>query len=181
MVIPGLGTFTYIHKKTEVGNKGVKSTRTPVFVVADAFCQANDVKKDAFANLTSMIYKKTGERGECRGESVRGERGKQNKKSSDELTFIFLFFYSCLHFTASVPTLTLNHSLIASQSETNRYLPQEEKIRKKEGRKEKEEVDHQARPFTYVLYLLIFFSFSFKGCCHGLSQRGRKEPRRSSP
>lgn len=75
VTIQGLGTFTYIHKKQELGNKGVRVTRTPVFVVADAFCQTNDVRKDTFSNLTT-----------------------------------------------SVPAISLNNSLIASQSETSRDI-----------------------------------------------------------
>jgi CCDC81 eukaryotic HU domain 1 len=53
VTFPGLGTFSYIHKKQDIGNKGVKTTRTPVFVVAEAFCQTNAVNKDSFSNLTS--------------------------------------------------------------------------------------------------------------------------------
>lgn len=55
VTIQGLGTFTYIQKKQDLGTKGVRSTKTPLFVVSDSFCQANDVKKDHYANLTTSV------------------------------------------------------------------------------------------------------------------------------
>jgi len=50
--IQGLGTFSFLHKTQEMGNRGKKVTRVPVFVPADSFCQATDLKKEHFPNLS---------------------------------------------------------------------------------------------------------------------------------
>jgi len=42
---PGFGTFTFIHDKLELGNKGQSIVRAPVFVVSDIFTQLNGMKK----------------------------------------------------------------------------------------------------------------------------------------
>lgn len=46
VTLPNLGTFSYLNKKTELGNRGTKITRIPIFITADSFCQSYNMKKE---------------------------------------------------------------------------------------------------------------------------------------
>lgn len=44
MTIPGFGTFTFIHKRTDVGNNKYILLQRPVFVLADKVAQTHGLK-----------------------------------------------------------------------------------------------------------------------------------------